>query len=55
MISPVLSKTREAELQYLKDKREELYLQPDSLENLATKVEIDILTERICEILNERD
>ncbi len=46
--------TKETELQHLKDKRERLYLQPDSLENKATKVEIDILTERIWEILNER-
>ena len=42
---------REQELQYLRDKREKLYLQPDSLKN---KVKIDILTEKIDEILNER-
>ncbi len=42
--------TKEAELEYLKDKRDRLY--EDTAEHT---VEIDILTERICEILNERD
>jgi len=37
---------REAELQYLKEKRERLYE-----DTLGHKVEIDILTERIWEIL----
>ena len=40
---------RESELQYLKEKRERLY--EDTADH---KVEIDILTEKICEILNKR-
>jgi len=50
MTTPAPAKARESELQYLKEKRDNLYT-----EAVCNQVEIDITTERIWEILNERD
>jgi len=40
----------QAELEYLQNKRETLYLQHDSLDNMTTKMEIEVITEKIWKV-----